>query len=301
MGNKEKGTLDKLIGTSKIRGTVEKLAIIVAFSAFMGVAYLFGIIKSFATGRLAITVVMVLFSFFIWFSSYITELGKKWYIRPIDALQLIEEGVGRSAEMDRPVMNCPGMSGISSSLTLAGLSISGEVIQRAVELGVRPLNLTASTDVTIILEGMVNSAFTAAGKSDLYKPGEYVFWTGGEQFAYATYVMGAIMHEKPALIVFVGSFLSDIMMNTETGKRVGAIEIGGTSDTTAMATMAMICDGILIGEEMYAAAAVISKDEKLAGSIAGQDWAFVVTVAILIIGIIAVLSGSSIITDLLKM
>jgi len=242
---------------------------------------------------------LVLFAAFVVITYYISKRGKEWYMRPIEALEVIDESIGRSAEMGRPVMCLPGMSGLGNMLTLAGLSICGEVNERAARIGVTPVNLVSAADTLMVMEAMVKNAFVSAEKGELYQPGKYVYWTGSEQFAYATYVMGTIMKEKPAAIIFVGSFLSDIMMNTETGKRVGAIEVGGCTDTTAMATMAMVCDSILIGEEIYAAAAVITKDKALAGSIAGQDWAFIVTLALMTIGVALGLAGIKLLSDLM--
>lgn len=251
------------------------------------------------SGQTSSLFILILFGLFVYVSYFLSKQGKKWYIRPIEALMMLEEGVGRAAEMGRPIVMTPGMSGLNNPLTLAGLSITGEVNQQAAALGVKPINITSSATVSMVLEAIVKDAYLAAGKADEYSLGKYVFWTGGEQFAYATYLMGSIMSEKPATIVFVGSFLSDIMMNAEIGKRVNAMEIGGTLDTTALATMAMVCDSVLIGEEIYAAAAYITKDELLAGSIAGQDWSFVFMVATLILGILTCLAGIPLIKDLL--
>ena len=246
------------------------------------------IIKS---GETSAVLLLITFTVFVYLTYYVSKRGRDWYIRPIEALTIMEEGLGRAAEMRRPVMLTPGMSGLDSPLTLAGISITGQMIERAAAIGVKPLAITSSAPTMMVLEAIAKDAYISAGKSQEYAPGKYVFWTGGEQFAYATYLMGAIMTEKPATIVFVGSFLSDIMMNAETGKRVGAVEVGGTLDTTAMATMAMVCDAVLVGEEIYAAAAVITKDKVLACSLAGQDYAFLLTLAIVAIGVIGTLLG----------
>jgi hypothetical protein len=253
------------------------------------------------SGAIIDLVVLLIFGAFVYISYYVSKQGRSWYIRPIEALIIMEEGVGRAAEMGRPVVMTPGMSGLNSPLTLAGLSITGEINQQCASIGVKPINITSDASVSLVLEAMVRNTFLSAGKEDEYAPGQYVHWTGGEQFAYATYLMGTIMSEKPATVIFVGNFLSDIMMNAEIGKRVDALEVGGTLDTTAMATMAMVCDSVLIGEEIYAAAATITKDDVLAGSIAGQDWSFVLMLAILVLGIISCLAGIPLLKDLLMM
>jgi hypothetical protein len=276
-------------------------ATVIILSIVVLAAYYLGWYAKSTSSQATITDVLIFlaFSIFVYITYYVSKRGKEWYIRPIEALTMIEEGIGRSAEMGRPVLMTPGMSGLGSSMTLVGLSVMGEVNQRAADLGVEPINITSSPETMMVLEAMVRNAYSTAGKKELYQPGKYVHWTGGEQYAYATYLMGAILIYKPATIIFVGSFLSDIMMSAETGKRVGAIEIGGTLDTTAMATMAMICDSVLIGEEIYAGAAAITKNKDLAGSIAGQDWALFVALAIIVAGVLTNLMGIRFISDLL--
>jgi len=281
-----------------VKSQAVPLAVVITFLILVPATYYMGLVKK---AQAAPLVILVAFSLFVYITYYISKRGKDWYIRPIEALTIIDEGIGRAAEMGKPVLTTPGMGGLSGAVTLAGLSITGEVIQRTAELGVRSVNITDSAQTMMVLEAIVRNAYSTAGRSDLYQPGRYVQWTGGEQFAYATYMMGSILTEKPATIIFVGSFLSDIMMSAETGKRVGAIEIGGTLDTTALSTMAMICDSILVGEEIYAAAAVITKDKQLSGSVAGQDWALLVTLVLLVVGMVASLVGVKDIINLLKM
>jgi hypothetical protein len=52
------------------------------------------------------------------------------------------------------------------------------------------------------------------------------------------------------------------------------------------------CDYTLIGEELYAASAYLSRDPVLLGSLKGQDWGKIVILAVLLLGsALVLLSG----------
>jgi len=51
------------------------------------------------------------------------------------------------------------------------------------------------------------------------------------------------------------------------------------------------CDFTLMGEELYAASAYLSREPKLLGSLKGSDWMKVVSITIMVVGIIMNLVG----------
>jgi len=224
--------------------------------------------------------------------------GKVWEIRPLEGLEATWEGIGRAAEMGRPIMVLTGISGLSNAQTIAGLTVLGEVAQRAAEIGVATHTTSTSTQVIAFSEGVIKSAYDAAGKSELYKPGEYVRWFGGGQFVYAVGAAGYILETKPAMIVFMGYFLFDVIVTMETASRVGAQIITGT--LSALPESSVFSDYLLIGEELYAASAMISKDTQVIATIAGQDWIKLILLIIVVVGVILKLAGSDAIIKLLE-
>ena len=61
------------------------------------------------------------------------------------------------------------------------------------------------------------------------------------------------------------------------------------------------CDYSLIVEEIYAAGAILSRDEEMMGTIAGQDIGKLIAIGLLILGTILVNAGSNLLIDLLKL
>ena len=55
------------------------------------------------------------------------ERGGEIYLRPIPGLKAVEEAVGRSTEMGRPILYVPGIQDMDQVETVAGLNILGHV------------------------------------------------------------------------------------------------------------------------------------------------------------------------------
>ena len=72
-------------------------------------------------------------------------------------------------------------------------------------------------------------------------------------------------------------------MLAETGNAAGAIQIAGTAQPEQLPFFIAACDYTLIGEELYAASAYLTKESKLMGSLKAQDlFKFVIGTVILI-------------------
>lgn len=215
------------------------------------------------------------------------KAGKTWLIRPIEALEAISDNIGRCAEMGKSILVTPGianLTGTTNAQTIAGLTVLGEVAQQAAAIGVEVTTNASSEQVVIASEAIMRNALTSAGRGDLYEPGKYVRWFGADQFSYAVGCAGQILDEKPGLIIFMGYFLADTIVTGETASRVGAIKIGGTLGSLAF--LAMMCDYLLIGEEMFAASASITKDPYVLGTLAAQDWIKVAAIILMFIGVV---------------
>ncbi len=225
--------------------------------------------------------------------------GKTWEIRQLEALEAIYDGIGRAAETGRPILMLPGISNLGNPQTLAGLTLFGEISQRSAEIGVEAIASASNTAVITATEAIVRGAYTAAGKPEMYAPGKYVRWFGGDQFAYAVGSAGQIMATKPSVILYAGYFLFDVIVSGDTGSRVDAIQIGGTLGSMEM--ISMMCDYIFIGEELYAASAAITQDNMSMATIAGQDWVKILAVGLMVLGVLVKMAGSDAILNLMGM
>jgi len=250
------------------------------------------------TGKVFQLLFLITIAVVAYASAKLSERGRRWAIRPLEGLEAIYEGIGRSAEMGRPVMVLPGIGGLGSPHELAGLTVLGEVAQKAAELGIEPLTTASRPEVLVAEEAIIRSSYEAAGKPELYTPGKSVRWFGNDQFSYAMGTAGLIIAEKPQLVCHTGDYLWDVIIVAETGARIGAVQVGGG---TAMPSLALFCDYLLITEELFAASAQISQDERAIATIAGQDWVKLGMLLTIIVGSLLMWAGSDIVYQILRM
>ena len=95
-----------------------------------------------------------------------------------------------------------------------------------------------------------------------------------------------VVREKPATIFFMGAFYAESLILAETGNSIGAIQIAGTGMPSQLPFFVAACDYTLIGEELFAASAYLSREPKLLGSLKGQDIGKGLILVSIVIGVI---------------
>ena len=224
--------------------------------------------------------------------------GKELYIRRIAGISAIDEAVGRATEMGKKIMYIPGIMSISDIQTIASLWILSHVAKQTAIYGADievpnkdPLTFTAARET-------VKQAYMEAGRPDQYKE-EMVTYITYDQFAYAAAVTGKMVRERPATNFLIGYFFAESLILAETGQSTGAIQIAGTAAPTQLPFFVTTCDYTLMGEELYAASAYLSREPILLGSIKAQDIAKAIIIIAIAVGIVEYFFGSSVIKDFL--
>jgi hypothetical protein len=130
---------------------------------------------------------------------------------------------------------------------------------------------------------VVKEAFMSVGRPDLYND-DIVHYVTDEQFGYVAAVDGIMVREKPAACFYMGGFFAESLILAETGNHVGAIQIAGTAMPSQLPFFVAACDYTLIGEELFAASAYLSGDQRMIASLRGQDVGKLVAMGSLIVG-----------------
>jgi hypothetical protein len=232
------------------------------------------------------------------------EMAKKKLpqFRRLSGLDALPEMVGRAAEMNRPVHFTTGLGDLTSTVApqlVAGLAVLAHVAELCANYGVKMIYSVYQAQVMPIATELMREAYLKAGKIDEFMPDESVRYLSGEQFAYASAVQGIAEREKPAANIMIGPFYAESMLFAETFNRIGSIQLAGTARGYQIPFFAVICDYLLISEEIYAAGAYLSKDHVQSGSIMGQDYGKILALILMILGVLATTLGSSFIVDLL--
>jgi hypothetical protein len=212
------------------------------------------------------------------------------FIRKLPGLDAVDEAVGRATEMGRSILFVPGIQDLDDIQTIAGLSILNRVATITAEYDtpllvpiLYPLAFAAGQEI-------VKQAYINAGKSDSYKE-DMVRYIAGEQFAFAAAISGIMMRDRPAANIFMGSFFAESLLLAETGNATGAIQIAGTANPEQLPFFIASCDYTIMGEELYAASAYLSREPLLLGSLKGQDLIKLAIVLLLIVGAVLMAFG----------
>ncbi|MDH4209987.1 MAG: hypothetical protein OEV79_00850 [candidate division WOR-3 bacterium] len=232
--------------------------------------------------KINIYIAMIIFGGLILYFISHARKGKNLYIRKIAGLQAIDDAIGRATEMGKPILYTLGLGYIEDIATIASLNILGEVAKKAAQYDTKLIVPNADPIVYTVAREIVKESYTKAGRPDAYDP-DSVFFLAREQMAYAAGIDGIMTREKPATNFLIGYFAAESLVLAETGAATGAIQIAGTDALAQLPFFVTACDYTLIGEELYAASAYISKRPLLLGAIKGEDWAKVVIVAALIL------------------
>jgi len=209
------------------------------------------------------------------------------FIRKLAGLEAIDEAVGRATEMGKPILYLTGYHDIDRVSTMASVNILAHVARKVAEFDSRLVVPNKWSITMTVCQEVVKEAYTNAGRPDAYNPNE-IYFIAGEQFSYTAAVDGVMVREKPAANFFLGTFAAEALILAETGASTGAIQISGTDSTFQIPFFVVACDYCLIGEELYAASAYLSREPKLLGSLKGQDAGKFLVMAALLIGTVLV-------------
>lgn len=253
----------------------------------------------FHTGKVPLLIAMLLFSAAILWNIYDARRGKEVFVRRIPGLEAVDEAIGRATEMGRSILYVLGIGPVDNVATIASMTILGQVARRTADYET-PLRVPCNDPIVLnVVREIVKTSYLDEGRPDVYEE-ENIFFLSSEQFAYAAGVDGMMLREKPAAVFLQGTFYAESLLMAETGNSIGAIQIAGTDSEHQLPFFIAACDYTLIGEELYAATAYLSKDPMFLGSLKGQDWGKIVIYGAIVVGVILELFGVNWITLLLQ-
>ena len=253
----------------------------------------------FHTGKVPLLVAMLLFSAAIVWNIYDARSGKEIFVRRIPGLEAVDEAIGRATEMGRSILYSLGLGRVDEVPTIASMTILGQVARRTADYET-PLRVPCRDPIVMnVVREVVRTAYLDEGRPDVYNE-ENVFFLTESQFAYAAGVDGIMVREKPAAVFLQGQFFAESLILAETGNSIGAIQIAGTDSEHQLPFFIAACDYTLIGEELYAASAYLSREPMLLGSLRGQDWGKLFIFGIIVLGVVLELAGVNWITTLLQ-
>ena len=242
-------------------------------------------VRWFNPDRLNLLIGLGIFLLFLFLNIARARRAGTLYIRPLAGLQALDEAIGRATEMGRQVLYLPGLGDMSEVGTLASITVMSRVARKVADLGCAMDAPCYDPVVMAILDGVVRQAYREAGREDAFRPGS-VHYVSAQQFAYVAAVTGIMLRERPAAIVYMGSFYAESLFLAETGNLTGAIQIAGCDKVTQLPFFVCACDYVLLGEELFAASAYIGREPVQLATVAAQDWAKALAAAVVVLALL---------------
>ena len=234
--------------------------------------------------RVNLLVIAVILVIAITYFIYLGAAGRELYIRKIAGLEAVDEAVGRATEMGRPILFVPGIQDMDNVQTVAGITLLGNIAKRTATYETQ-LEVPVSRSIVMSTgRETVKQAYLEAGRPDLYND-DIVHYITDEQFGYVAAVDGIMVRQQPAACFYLGAFFAESLILAETGNSIGAIQVAGTAMPTQLPFFVAACDYTLIGEELFAASAYLSKDKKMMGSLKGQDAGKAIAMVFILAGV----------------
>jgi hypothetical protein len=214
-------------------------------------------------------------------------------IRRIEALDRIDDMIGRATEMGGTIMMGTGASRLSSADTLETMMAFAAVryvAERTAKLGTKLLVTTGSPDHNPICEDIVHQAAILAGNPDYYRVGEQVRLIGGDFYSYITATLQLLDPQSPenvkALIGFgaAGGYSASGPTVGMAANLAGVMSMGGTANIHQIHNFVACFDYAVIGDEVYALSAYLTKDPTQVGTVMGLDLSKILIILLLLVG-----------------
>lgn len=247
---------------------------------------------------------MLLFSAIVLFAIAQAKRHPAIFLRRIPGLDAVEEAIGRATEMGRPILYLTGADDMSSLSTIAATVILGQVAKKTAAYDTQLQVPHRDPIVMAICQEIVKESYLEAGRPDAYRDDSNFFITN-DQFSYTAAVNGIMLRDRPAANFFMGFYYAEALLLAETGAGTGAIQIAGTDADLQLPFFITTCDYTLIGEELYAASAYLSREPILVGTLRGQDIGKALLLLSIVVGTvlatIGALTGTQMFVPLLQL
>jgi len=231
------------------------------------------------------------------FGSIRAAKRREIFLRRIPGLDAVDEAIGRATELGKPILYLTGAGDMSEPSTIAAAVILGRVAKRVAAYETDLLVPHRDPIVMAVCQEITKQSYLEAGKPDVFREDSNFFITT-DQFSYTAAVDGIMLRRKPAANFFMGSYFAEALLLTETGASTGAIQIAGTDSDHQLPFFVTTCDYTLIGEELYAASAYLSREPIQLGTLRGQDFGKAFILVVLALGTLLATVGVLFATDL---
>ena len=141
------------------------------------------------------------------------------------------------------------------------------VAKMAAQYDTRLIVTTRRPYIHPVASDIVKQSYLEAGRPEAFNPEDIRYVSEWQFVSHTAAVMGIFQREKPAANLLIGYWMAESLVLAEVGAQAGCIQIGANTNIFQIHFFIVTCDYTLIGEELFAASAYLSKDPMLTGTV----------------------------------
>ncbi len=209
-------------------------------------------------------------------------------LRRLPALDNLNRSVGLTIEDGKRLHVSLGSSSILGSgnaASLAGLSVIEHLALLSMISDRPPLVTTGDGSLMVLGQDVLRYVYRKGNVPERYNPllGRQ---TGFTPYSYILGSMPVIQQEQVQTSVMIGRFGPEVAFLNDAARRGNGYALGASDDLSAQAVMLGTSSDVLIGEELFAAPAYISRDSFQRSSVFTQDLLRWVLISAILAGVI---------------
>ena len=232
-------------------------------------------------GALIILTMLALLLFYLrWIKS-----GRQVTLRHIQSLSSVPHLVSRAVESGQKIHVSLGTGGLhdtTTATTLAGLAVLDHLAERGCASGAPPLVTVADPLVLPAAQDSMRQVYERHGRPADFE-GTQVEMVAPQPFIYALGASTRLHPQETAANLMLGAFGPEVLLLGERGTQLGITQMAGTDDPQAMALLIPVTDNPIIGEEVYAVPAYLTRKPAHLASLKTQDAIRIGIIAVILI------------------
>lgn len=231
--------------------------------------------------QLNLLIILVIISGIIIGSGYIIKNADRLVFRELRAAEVLGKAVAMASESGRSIVFIPGSGDIGNPQTLAAMVFLGRAAALAAEYRADLKVITSKSLVMMTADEYILNAVKNPRVKKNYTETSYI---SDDAACFAMTSAGMSARENPALNILFGAFGDEFMIISESGRANNVLQIGGTASVSQMPFLLAGTDMAMLGEEIFAAGALLKKESFAMAWLRGLDIVRIIIISAMIIG-----------------
>lgn len=232
----------------------------------------------------AMAIFLLLIGWALWYAIRKAARNEDLYIRKIPGVDAVDEAVGRATEWGRPVSFTTALTSLSPVL-YACLGVLFHIARRCARARTSLVLPQSAPEVLAVTEDVMREAYRKESRLSSFNP-DALRYLSDEQFAFASGYIGIVHRENVGAAFLFGRFAGEALVLAEAGQQIGAMQVAACISPEQVPFFISTCDYTLIGEELFAASAYLTREPVQLGSLVAQDYTKFGVVLLVLTGVI---------------